>query len=115
MRTMISSQCETQEEAHAVLSAVASIGKEPHACSKQYVEPEEVGKLTEKELLYDFTPPKQNVSPGLSTIGKIGTAAKEYIFEALKLGEQPGAKYTEHMKLLWARNEVKFDGSEYYL
>ena len=104
MRTMISSQCETQEEAHAVLSAVASIGKEPHACSKQYVEPQEVA-----------AEPRKNVPPGLPTIGKIGTAAKEYIFEALKLGEQPGAKYTEHMKLLWARNEVKFDGSEYYL
>ena len=115
MRTMISFQCETQEEAHAVLSAVAAIGKEPHACSKQYVEPQEVGKLTEKELLYDFTPPKQNVSPGLSTIGKIGTATKEYIFEALKKDIQPEAKYAEHMKLLWARGEIKFDGLQYYL
>ena len=104
MRTMISFQCETQEEAHAVLSAVASIGKEPHACSKQYVEPEEVA-----------AEPRKNVPPGLPTIGKIGTATKEYIFEALKKDIQPEAKYAEHMKLLWARGEIKFDGLQYYL
>lgn len=115
MKIMISYQCESQEEAQAVLSAVAAIGKEPMACSKQYIEPQEVGKLTEKEILYDFTPPKQNVSPGLSTIGKIGTPTKEYIFEALTQGVQPAAKYVEHLKLLWSRGEVKFDGVNYYL
>lgn len=106
MKVMISYQCESQEEAQAVLSAVAAIGKEPHACSKQYIEPQEVDVVSE---------PRTNVSPGLPTIGKIGTATKEYIFEALKQDVQPGAKYAEHMKLLWARNEVKFDGVNYYL
>ena len=115
MRVMISYQCESQEEAQAVLSAVAAIGKEPHACSKQYIEPQEVGKLTEQEVLRDFAPVRENVPPGLPTIGKIGTATKEYIFEALKQNVQPGAKYAEHMKLLWARNEVKFDGVNFYL
>ena len=48
MRTMISFQCETHEEAQAVLAAVAVIGKAPHACSKQYVEPEEIGISRER-------------------------------------------------------------------
>ena len=59
--------------------------------------------------------PRENVSPGLPTIGKIGTATKEYIFEALTQGVQPAAKYVEHLKLLWSRGEVKFDGVNYYL
>ena len=42
MKTMISFQCDTLDEARAVLDAVAAIGKQPHSCSKQYVEPEEI-------------------------------------------------------------------------
>ena len=47
MKYMLSFQCDTHEEAQAVLAAVAAIGKEPMACSRQYVEP---SQLSEKEL-----------------------------------------------------------------
>ena len=111
MRVMISYQCESQEEAQAVLSAVAAIGKEPHACSKQYIEPAEVAAPQSVT--------RENKSPGAPTTTKIGSAAKEYILEALALSdktlEEIGPRYSEHLKLLWSRREVKFDGTRYYL
>ena len=111
MKIMLSFQCETQEEAQAVLTAVAAIGKEPHACSKQYISPEEVQKSTDVVQLA-----RPNVNPGTSAITKIGSSTLEVILGALKEGQQmPLPKYEEHMKLLWARGKVKFDGKEYYL
>ncbi len=58
--------------------------------------------------------PRKDVSPGPSSIGKIGTKTKEALFEVLKDGTQPSDKWSEHLKLLWQRHEIKFDG-EYYL
>lgn len=62
-----------------------------------------------------------NVSPGTPSITKIGSNTKEYIINELKISGAPrtlehfGMKYKEHLKLLWARGEIKFDGTEYYL
>ncbi len=58
---------------------------------------------------------RKDISPGPSSIGKIGTKTKEALFEGLKDGTQPSDKWSEHLKLLWQRHEVKFDGKEYYL
>lgn len=58
---------------------------------------------------------RPNVSPGEPSIGKIGTSTKDQIMEFLSKGQQMGPKYAEHMKLLWKRGEIKFDGQEYYL
>ena len=112
MRTMISFQCETLEEAHAVIEAVAAIGKKPHACSKQYVPPEELqlGHRDEPAKVEE----RENFSPGVPTITKIGSNTLEQIIGMLNDGNQPPEKYSEHLKLLWARGKVKFDG-EYYL
>lgn len=111
MRYMLSFQCETQEEAQAVLSAVAAIGKQPHACSKRYVEPQEIIEETEPAVIAD----RMNVNPGTPAIGKIGSGTKEQLLGMLSEGHQPQQKWSEHMKLLWSRGEVKFDGSEFYL
>jgi hypothetical protein len=56
-----------------------------------------------------------NVSPGKSSITKIGSATKEELLTQLRQGTQPQAKYLEHLKLLWERGEVKFDGEVWYL
>ena len=106
MKYMLSFQCDTHEEAQAVLAAVAAIGKEPHACSKQYVEPEEIAKPTVE---------RKNVSPGEPSITKIGSATKETIVHALNTDTPLGDRYHDHLKLLWKRGEIKFDGKEYYL
>ena len=59
---------------------------------------------------------RPNVDPGKPTITKIGAPAKALILEELRTGTiQPHAKYAEHLKLLWARGEVKFDGQRWYL
>ena len=117
MKTMISFQCDTLEEAQAVLTACAAIGKEPHACSKQYFEPEEL--VDDTKLLHfrgsDETQ-RKNISPGDPTITKIGSGTKGVILDALQQGQQmPRPKYDEHLKLLWKRGEVKFDGEQYYV
>lgn len=58
---------------------------------------------------------RTNVSPGTSSIGKIGGVTRDTLIAYLAKNQQPPAKYAEHMKLLWARGEIKFDGTEYYL
>lgn len=119
MRTMISFQCDTLDEARAVIDAVAAIGKEPHACSKQYMDSKQLLKntleLVGAKPVGEDLPPRKNVSPGEPSITKIGTNTEGALFGVLRAGGQPEAKYTEHMKLLWKRGKVKFDGKEYYL
>ena len=58
---------------------------------------------------------RANVSPGIPLIGKIGTATKEELLKLLGQGICPAKKYVEHLKLLWSRNEVKYDGEVFYL
>ena len=112
MKYMLSFQCGTHEEAQAVLAAVAAIGKEPMACSRQYVPKEE---LQTRETIDKVPVARKNVSPGEPSITKIGSGAKETIIHALNTGTPLGDRYTEHLKLLWKRGKVKFDGKEYYL
>ena len=117
MKTMISFQCDTLDEARAVIDAVAALGKTPHACSKQYIAPEEIKRAAEPGVQYVSVGvgPRKNVSPGEPSITKIGTNTREEIIGALKRGTQPLDKFREHLKLLWKRGEVKFDGEEYYV
>ena len=106
MKYMISFQCDTVEEAKAVVDAVAAIGKQPTTSSRVIDETDNV--LTTNE--------RPNINPGTPLIGKIGTSTLEVILGALKDGQQmPMPKYEQHMKLLWSRGKVKFDGKEYYL
>lgn len=122
MKYMLSFQCESEDEAQAVLSAVAAIGKEPMACSRQYIPANEIPKSDGGQersavtmLLEHDRPERDNVNPGEPTIGKIGGGTKEQLLGMLRDGHQPPEKWGEHMKLLWSRNEVKFDGRNYYL
>ena len=112
MKYMLSFQCGTHEEAQAVLAAVAAIGKEPMACSRQYVPKEE---LQTREMIDKVPGARKNISPGEPTITKIGEKAKEHILNSLRADEQPAIMYHDHLKLLWKRGEIKFDGEEYYL
>ena len=114
MKFMISFQCDTVEEARAVVDAVAAIGKKPHACSKQYMDAKELLKNTLEQVGVKPSE-RENVSPGTPSITKIGVNTEGALFGVLRAGGQPEAKYAEHMKLLWARGKVKYDGKEYYL
>lgn len=67
---------------------------------------------TEKTVVTEVRP---NVDPGKPSITKIGADTKTSLLAGLFKNVQPQAKYAEHMKLLWSRGEVKFDGKEYYL
>ena len=112
MKYMLSFQCDTHEEAQAVLAAVAAIGKEPMACSRQYVPKEE---LQARDAIDKVPVARENVSPGEPSITKIGSTTKETIIHALNTDTPLGDRYAEHLKLLWKRGEIKFDGEEYYL
>lgn len=119
MRTMISFQCDTIEEAQAILEAAKALGKEPHACSKQYMDSKQLLKNT-LELVgvkpaAEDLPPRKNVSPGEPSITKIGMNTEGALFGVLRAGGQPEAKYAEHLKLLWKRGKVKFDGEQFYV
>ena len=111
MKFMISFQCDTVEEARAVVDAVAAIGKEPLKTSREIDDVEKVLTVS-KEAKPAARP---NIDPGASTITKIGGATFSTIMNDLHRGLQPGPKYTEHLKLLWKRGEVKFDGSNWYI
>ena len=114
MKYMLSFQCDTHEEAQAVLAAVAAIGKEPHACSKQYMDSKELLKNTLEQV--GVTPSeRKNISPGEPSITKIGVNTEGALFGVLRAGGQPEAKFAEHMKLLWKRGQVKFDGEQFYV
>ena len=128
MKTMISFQCETLDESRAVIDAVAAIGKQPHACSKQYVEPEELAQGEKNDIISARAQTREgsevgcvevsrkNINPGDPTITKIGSGTKDLIIDALKHGDQmPRPKYDEHLKLLWKRGEVKYDGELFYV
>lgn len=121
MKTMISFQCDTLDEARAVIEAVAAIGKQPHACSKQYVEPEELIRNENAEFAksrgFPHSPaePRKNISPGAPTITKIGGNTLAVVLGMLQDGNQPPEKYSEHLKLLWSRGKVKFDGEQFYV
>ena len=58
---------------------------------------------------------RKNVSPGPSSITKIGSETKAMLLLDVGCNKQPPAKYAEHLKLLWSRGEVKFDGKEWYI
>lgn len=113
MRFMLSFQCEDMAEAQSVLSAVAAIGIKPVA-SRVIDEPE---KLFKDEPAKPAPVPvgRINISPGPSSLSRIGAATLAEILALVRAGQQPPAKYAEHCKLLWARGEVNFDGTVYYL
>lgn len=134
MKTMISFQCDTLDEARAVIDAVAALGKSPHACSKQYVDVKDLTQsaknditsaraqtleeLEREELNFRCVEveTRKNINPGDPTITKIGSSTKEVILDALRQGQQmPRPKYDEHLKLLWKRGEIRFDGENFYV
>jgi hypothetical protein len=64
----------------------------------------------------NFDKPERNdIFPGKPTITKIGTETKAALLHNLGFGTQPAAKFTEHLKLLWSRGEVKWDGEVWYV
>lgn len=93
------------------LMVVRKLAEPPEATQETFAQgiAEYEKELVEKAAI------RTNVSPGESQIGKIGGATKEGLLQNLRDGVPIPSKYDEHMKLLWARNEVKFDGEEYYL
>ena len=59
---------------------------------------------------------RPNINPGKPSIGKMGTSTKDKLVASLNAGNEIDLNmYGEHLKLMWSRDEVKFDGARYYL
>jgi hypothetical protein len=60
--------------------------------------------------------PRPNINPGPSSITKIGTKTTDELLAVLKAGKQPNHdKYGEHLKLLWSRGVLNYDGKGYFI
>ena len=75
----------------------------------------QAGQATEPEEAEPDVIRSKNVNPGETTITKIGAATEIEIIKMLQSGQQPPEKYTPHLKLLWKRDKVMFDGKEWYV
>ena len=111
MKFMISFQCDTVEEARAVVDAVAAIGKEPTKTSRVIDDVEKVLAVSDDDSKPAARP---NINPGESKMKRLSGQAYNFVIVQLGLGKQPEG-YAEHLKLLWTRGEVKFDGSNWYI
>jgi len=75
-------------------------------------------KPTHAPPLIDLTTSKverKNISPGKPMFTKMANSTKQHVLDSLAQNVQPGPNYKEHMKLLWARDEVKWDGEVWYV
>lgn len=72
-----------------------------------------LGGLSAEEVVVAPSTERKNFSPGASSISRMSAGTKSDILSLLARGEQPGDKYSEHLKLLWERGDVKFDGEWY--
>jgi len=113
MRITVQVACEDVEDAKRVIAKLAA---PDNTWVEQIDKPVSTARLD--KIMESKPVPKvdarPNINPGDPTIGKIGEATKATILGDLD-GCQGLPKYTEHLKLLWKRGLVKYDGEEYYL
>ena len=93
------------------LMAVRKLAQEPEATPETFAQ----GIAEYEKELVEKAAVRPNVAPGKPVIERIGSATKGELLKMLQQGVTPPAKYTEHLKLLWERGVVKFDGKDYYL
>lgn len=135
MKVRVTFELDTIAEAQEVMQAVKLLKDKPYRLtgfgdSIVKTDPEkEIDMFVESVSSATSTPPQEvaavqpdrqaarpNVNPGEPSISKIGTNTKEELLNSVRVGIPMNPhKYSEHMKLLWKRGEVKYDGKEYYL
>lgn len=120
MKIMISYQVDTPEEAKKILDSVdAEFNFGRVQTDQEALEWKIKNTLDDAKAMANAVTnlhnPRPNVSPGAPAITKIGSKTKEEILYAIQHDHTPLARFEEHYKLLWARNEIKFDGEKFYL
>lgn len=134
MKIKVTFEVDSAKEAREVLSAVEKLGGLPYrldgfgaalvqgelpthlGVSGSEIGTGDSGKTVDNDSSEDSHPTtRPNVSPGEPSISKMGAATNAEITKLLNAGKDVPAKFTEHLKLLWKRGEVKYDGKEYYL
>ena len=122
MKITISVDCTNTFEASLVIEALKgmrSLELDTYMAGKtidnKFSAPPRASEPSETPVAAPAEVERKNVSPGEPSIGKIGSTTKESLLEVLGEGSQPIDKWNEHLKLLWKRGEVKFDGELFYL
>jgi len=118
MRITIQVTCDTPEDAQ---DAIARLTR-PRTWVDDVAARDRKAGVSEARINEIMGAPAQpaeraNVSPGEPSIGKIGKDNMDMLIKSVS-GDGAFHKYekwAEHMKLLWKRGAVKFDGKEYYL
>lgn len=121
-RVTIQVTCDTAEDAQEVLARIARTHKTWDEQVDQTGPPRhgmtEAGTARVNKIM-GAPPERENVSPGEPSIGKIGKDNVDMLVKAVMDGNtkvlNDTDKWQEHLKLLWKRGLVKFDGEEYYL
>ncbi len=123
-RVTIQVTCDTIQDAQG---ALARLGRTHKTWDEQVDEPKITTTMqtgprpanTERLDKIMEAPARKNISPGEPSIGKIGKDNVDMLVKAVMDGNtkvlNDTDKWQEHLKLLWKRGLVKFDGEEYYL
>ncbi len=119
-RVTIQVTCDTAEDAQEVLARIARTHKTwdeqvdaPKITTTMQTGPRPATAARVDKIM-GAPAERENVSPGEPSIGKIGKETVDTLVSLISNNQQPASKWAEHMKLLWKRGLVKFDG-EYYL
>lgn len=118
-RVTIQVTCDTIQDAQ---DALARLGRThptwdeqvDKSANKGAMAPAHAATTARIDKIMGTPPERENVSPGEPSIGKIGKENADTLIALVMNKQQPADKWEEHMKLLWKRGLVKFDG-EYYL
>ena len=103
MKTTITVECDNDAETFAVMHRLLGT----NTIATPPVEPTKVKTVVERP----------NVSPGDSSITKMGQDMKKAMLAAVGSGAfKPNydGKSLKYLQLLWKRGEIKFDGKEFY-
>lgn len=133
MKLFLMFEVDDLNQAQKVIGAVGALGIKPSDMRYSLPTPakkEEIKTLGELEAENPegFCNPgfeeqvrqsRPNVSPGEPSIGKIGGETKARLLGSMQDHDMSpdfnGGKFLEHLKLLWKRGEIKFDGTVFYV
>lgn len=115
-RVTIQVTCDTIQDAQG---ALARLGRTHKTWDEQVDESKTTNTSARVDKIMGSPPERENVSPGEPSIGKIGKDNVDMLVKAVMDGDtkvlNDTNKWQEHLKLLWKRGLVKYDGEEYFV
>ena len=110
MRINIMVGTDSATEAHEIIERLTR----KHDTWPERLEKEETKAAAAPVVAAKAAADRPNVSPGASSITKMGSKTKTEVIDIAMSGKPMPEKLVEHAKLLWERGDISFDGKEYY-